>query len=88
MSAGKIRIDISDCKSFQALHSSLDKLSLEGLEFGSVRLILARIVSASPFSRYFTASSIIAMISLLGSVLEIVENLRPFERRSVLIRVN
>ena len=33
LSAGKITLDISDCKSFKALHSSLERLSLGGLEF-------------------------------------------------------
>ena len=88
LSAGKITIDVSDCNFFRALRSSLDRLSLGGLEFWSVRLILARIVSASSFSRSFTASSIVAKISLVGSVLEVIEKLRSFVRRSVLIWVN
>ena len=62
-----------------ALHLSLDRLSFGGLEFSSVRLTLAQIMSASSFSRSFTASSIVAMISLLGSVLEVIEKLRPFQ---------
>ena len=33
LSAGKIAIDVSDCNSFKALHSSLDRLSLGGLGF-------------------------------------------------------
>ena len=45
-------------------------------------------MSVSSFSRAFTASSIVAMISLLGSVLEVIEKLRPFARRLVLIWVN
>ena len=69
-SAGKITIDVSDCNSFKALRTSLDRLSLGGLEFRSVRLTLARIVSIFSFSRPFTLSSILAMISLLGSVSE------------------
>ena len=77
-----------DCNSFKALRSSLDKLSLGSLEFWSVRLNLARIVSVSFFSRSFTASSIVSMIYFLGSVLEVIEELRPFARRSVSIWVN
>ena len=46
---------------------------------------MAQIVSASSFSRSFTASSTVAMISLLDSVLEVIEKLRPFARRSVSI---
>ena len=83
LSAGKITIDVSDWKSFKDLWSSLEELSLGGLEFWSVRFILAWIVSASSFSRSFTASSIVAMISLCGSVLKVIEKLRPFARRSV-----
>ena len=49
---------------------------------------MARIVSASSFSRSFTASSTVAMISLLGSVLEVIEKLRPFGRRLVSIWVS
>ena len=79
LSTGKITIDVSNCNFFQALHSSLDRLFLGGLEFSSVRLTLAQIVSASSFSRSFTASSIVAMVSLLGSVLEVIEKLRPFQ---------
>ena len=46
-------------------------------------------MSASSFSRSFTASSIVAMISLLGSVLEVIEKLRPFaSRKWVSIWVN
>ena len=44
---------------------------------------MAQIVPASSFSRSFTASSIVAMISLFGSVSEVIEKLRPFKRRSV-----
>ena len=88
MSASKITIDLSDCNSFNALRSSLDRLSLGGLEFWNVRLTLARIVSASSFSRSLTASSIVAMISLLENVLEVIEKLRPFARRSVSVWVN
>ena len=88
MSVGKITIDVSHCNSLKALFSSLVRFSLWGLEFWSVRLTLARIVSASSFSRSFTASSTVAMISLLGSVLEVIEKLRPFARRSVSIWVN
>ena len=33
LSAGKITIDVSDCKYFKALRSSFDRLSLGGLEF-------------------------------------------------------
>ena len=79
---------MSDCNSFRSLRSSLDRLSWGGLEFWSVRLLVARIVSASPFSRFFTASCIVAMISLIGSVLEVIEKLRSFARRSVSIWVN
>ena len=78
-SAGKITVDVSDCNSFKALHSSLDRLSLGGLEFWSERLTLAWIVSASSFSRSFTTSPLVAMIWLLGSVLEVIEKLRPFQ---------
>ena len=49
---------------------------------------LAQIVSAFSFSRSFTASSIVAMISLLGSILKVIETLRSFARRLVLIWVN
>ena len=45
-------------------------------------------MSASSFLRSFTASSIVAMISLLDSLLEVIEKLRPFARRSTLIWVN
>ena len=88
MPAGKITIHVSDCNSFKALHSSLDKLSFGGFEFWSGRLTLVRIVSASSFSRSFYASSTLAMISLLDSVLEVIEKLRPFARRLVSIWVN
>ena len=55
------------------------------MEYCNVRLILARIVSASSFSRSFTASSIVAMICSLGSVLEVIAKfLRPFPRRSII----
>ena len=37
---------------------------------------------------HYTASCPLAMISLLGSVLEVIKKLRPFERRSVSIWVN
>ena len=59
------------------------------MRFGvwSVRPTWARIVSASSFSWLFTASSTVA-ISLLGSVLEVIEKLRPFARISVSIWVN
>ena len=70
------------------MRSSLDRLSLEGFEFGNVRLILAQILSASSFTRPFTAYSTVAMISLLGSVLEANGKLRPSARRSVATRVN
>ena len=60
---------------------------LGNLEFQSVRLTSARIASASSFWRFFTASSIAAMISLLGYLLEVTEKLRPFARRSVSIWV-
>ena len=88
MSAGKILIDVSDCNSFKALRWSLDRLSLWGLEFWSLMLTLARIVSASSFSRSFTVTSTVAMISSLGSVLEVIKKSRPFARRSVSIWVN
>ena len=39
-------------------------------------------------NRSFTASSIVAMISLLGSVLEVTEKLRSFTRRSFSMWVN
>ena len=45
-------------------------------------------MSASSFSISFTGSSTVAMMSLLGSVLEVIEKLRPFARRSVSIWVN
>ena len=48
-SAGKITIDVSDCNSFKALRSYYERLSLEDLEFWSVRLILARLVLAYSF---------------------------------------
>ena len=79
-----IKIDVSDCKYFKALRSSLDRLSLGGLEFWSIRLTLPQIVSDSSFSKSFTASSIVAIISLLGCVLEVIDNLKPFARRLVL----
>ena len=88
LSAGKTTFDVADCNSFKALRSSLDRLSLEGLEFRSVRLTLARIVSASSFSSSLTASSIAAMISLFGSALEVIQKLRSFATRSVSIWVN
>ena len=40
------------------------------------------------FSRPFTVSFIVAMISLLGSLLKVIEKLRPFARRSVGIWIN
>ena len=49
---------------------------------------MARIVPASSFLRFFTAFSVVTMISLLGSVLEVTENLRPFAKRSVSIWVD
>ena len=63
----------------------LGQVILGSLDFQSVRLTWARIASDSSFSRFFTASSIVAMISLLGNVLEVTEKLRPFARRSVSI---
>ena len=84
LSAGKNKIDVSDCNSFKDLHSSLNSLSLRVLEFWSIRLTLAQIVPASSFSRRFTASSIVAMISLVGSILEVIEKLRHFVSRLVL----
>ena len=49
LSAHKITIDLSDCISFDALHSTLDRLSLGGLEFLEVieklRLFARRPVS-------------------------------------------
>ena len=84
LSAGKIKIDVSDVNSFKSLRSSLDRLPLGGLEFWSVTLALAQIVSASSFSRSFTASYIVATISLLPSVLEVIQKIRPFARRLVL----
>ena len=53
-----------------------------------VRVTLAQVVSACSFSRSFTASSIVAMIFLLGSVFEVIEKLRPFTERFVSIWVN
>ena len=88
LSAGKITIEVSYCNFFKILRSFLDRLSWWSLEFRSVRLILAQIVSASSFSRSSTAYSIVAMISLLGSVLQIIETLRSFARRLVPILVN
>ena len=88
LSAGKITIEVSYCNFFKILRSFLDRLSRWSLEFRSVRLILAQIVSASSFSRSSTAYSIVAMISLLGSVLQIIETLRSFARRLVPILVN
>ena len=70
------------------MRSSLDRLSLEGFEFGNVRLILAQILSDSSLTRPFTAYSTVAMISLLGSVLEANGKLRPSARRSVATGVN
>ena len=58
MSSVKITTDVSDFNSFEALRSSLNRLSWWGLQFWSVRFILARIVSDS---------STVAMIYLLGS---------------------
>ena len=39
--AGKVTIDALDCNYFNALCSSLDRLTLEGLEFWSVKLAMA-----------------------------------------------
>ena len=50
--------------------------------------ILGVVIFISSFSRDFTTSSIVAMISLFGIVLEESEKLRHFARRSVSIRVN
>ena len=52
-------------------------------EFSSARIILAGVVSDFLFSRSSTASSIVAMIFLLDSALEVLENLRPFAAGSV-----
>ena len=43
---------------------------------------------ASFFSRSFTASSMVNLTSLLDSILEVFQKLRPFARRSILIWVN
>ena len=92
MPAGEITIDVSDCNSFKTFLPSLERLPLRGLQFWSIRLILARIVSAFSFSGSFTASSIVAMISLmtpyLDILLEVIEKSMPFERQSVFISVN
>ena len=53
-----------------------------------VRLILAQILLASSFLKSFISSSIIAMICLLGSFLEKLEKLKPFQKRSVSIWVD
>ena len=50
--------------------------------------ILGVVIFISSFSRDFTTSSIVAMISLFGIVLEESEKLRHFARRSVSVRVN
>ena len=63
---------------FQSFALILGRVSFKGLEIWSVRLILARIMSASSFLRSFTTSSLIVMISFLGSVLEIIYKLRSF----------
>ena len=70
------------------MHSSLDRLSIEGLEFWSVRLTLVQVMSASSFSRPFTAAYIVAVIPLFGTALEVIEKLRHFARRSVSTWVN
>ena len=44
-------------------------------------------MSASSFSRSFTASSTVAMISLLGSVLEVIEKLRPFDHDYIIYKI-
>ena len=63
---GKITIDVPDCNSLKTLRSFSNRI------FGilSVRLIVARIVSASSFSRSFTVLSIVAVITLLCSALK------------------
>ena len=62
------------------------ELSLGGLEFWSVRLIKNRV--SLFFFKINYWSSIVAMIFLLGTVLEVIEKLRLFLKRSVLIWVN
>ena len=61
LSVGKITIDAIDCNSFKTLLSFFEWLYLGDLELWSLRLILARIVSASSFLRSFSASSIVTI---------------------------
>ena len=67
--------------------SSLECLSLGGMGCWSLRLFWHEFCQPLFFSRSFTTSSIVA-IFLLGSVLEVIENLSVFARRSVSIWLN
>ena len=68
------------------MRSSLDKLLLGGLEF----LKCKTYIGTNRVSLFFfkILYCIVAMISLLGRVLEVIEKLRPFPRRLVSIWVN
>ena len=88
MFAGEIIIDVSGCNSFKTLYSFLERLSLGGFEFWSAGVILKEIVAAFLYSKFFIASSMVAMISLFDSVLEVIEKLKHFARRLLSVWVN
>ena len=68
------------------------KVNLVSLLFDRVPLVLYfgssdSVILYSVFGS-LTTSSVVAMISLLGSILEVIEKLRPFARRSVSVCVS
>ena len=77
LSAGKLQL------TYQILIFSKFALVLEEVIHNKVGVWSVRLISASSFSRSFTASSIVATISLLDSVFELIEKLRPSARRLV-----
>ena len=72
LSAGKLTTDISDGTSFKVLSSFLEWLLLCGLKFWFLALILAETEWVSSFSKSFAASSIVAMIFIFESILEVI----------------
>lgn len=76
------QISIFFQNSFKALHVSLE-IYLQEVQNQECKAYFGTI-----FSRYFTASSVVVTISLLGSVLEIIEKLTSITRRLVSIWVN
>ena len=57
---------------------SAGKSTIDVSDYNSLKALHSSLYRLSSFSRSFTTSSIVA-ISLLGSVLEVIKNLRPFQ---------